>query len=242
MRSAADGAPSHVWVPGLAAAGTGSVITIAGDEAHYLRRVVRVRAGERVTATDGAGTLADLEVADAADVVRAEVRQWRTVARPRTLELWCGAPEGDRADWLVEKLGELGVAALRPVNARRGAWERAAQRRERWQRLAIAALRQSRSAHRLEILPPIGLAEALAARDRTIPAFVADPAGPPFGSGAGATLAVLVAAVGPSGGFSDDELKALEDNGFRRTGLGGSRLRTETAALAVAALALAGGA
>ncbi len=115
MRSAPDGAPSFVHLPGLAEAA--GEIEIVGDEAHYLRRVVRIRPGERVTASDGGGTLAELVVREAGEVVRAEVRARRRVERATVLEVWCGAPEGDRADWLVEKLAELGVATFRPVDA-----------------------------------------------------------------------------------------------------------------------------
>lgn len=237
MRSAADGAPSFVHLPGLASAA--GEIVIEGAEAHYLRRVVRVRAGETVTGSDGAGTLAELLVREAGEVVRAEVRARHAVARATSLELWCGAPEGDRADWLVEKLGELGVATLRPVDCERGRWDRASRRAERWERLAVAAMRQSRSAFRLAILPSGPLAEALAGGAVPGPAFLADPGGRPFAHGPGAGPQSVRVAVGPSGGFSEGELKRLEDNGFVPTRLAESRLRTETAALAIAALVLA---
>lgn len=237
MRSAAEGAPSFVYVPELA--GAGDEIAIGGEEAHYLRRVVRVRAGERVTATDGAGTVADLEVLDAGDACRAAVRARRAVPRGAALEVWCGAPEGDRADWLVEKLAELGVATLRLVDAERGAWERAARRAERWERLVLAALRQSRSAHRMAIVPPAPLGATLAAPSAGGPAWLADPAGAPLAEGLAGREGAARAAVGPSGGFSEAERKLLEANGFMPTRLTTSRLRTETAALALAALLLA---
>lgn len=238
MRSAADAAPSYVFVPGLAAAG--DEIAFGGEEAHYLRRVVRVRAGERVTATDGEGLVADLRVLEAGEACRAAVVARRVEPRAATLELWCGAPEGDRADWLVEKLAELGVAVLRLVDAERASWERAARRAERWERLAVAALRQSRSAYRLRVIPPAALEGALAAAGSPAPGWLADPAGEPLRAGLAGAGAHGRAAVGPSGGFSDAERKQLEDNGFIPTRLTGTRLRTETAALAIASLLLAG--
>lgn len=238
MRSAADGAPSFVHVPGLA--GAAGEITIGGEEAHYLRRVVRIRPGEAVTASDGEGTLAELVVREAGAEIRAEVRGVRAVPRVAALEVWCGAPEGDRGDWLVEKLAEIGVATLRLVDAERGRWERAAQRAARWDRLAIAALRQSRSAHLLRILPPVDLEEALTAGGHPGTAYLADPAGAPFRPAPAAAGTGVGAAIGPSGGFSGAERKLLESNGFVPTRLSASRLRTETAALVLAALVLAG--
>lgn len=238
MRSAADASPSYVFLPGLAAAG--EAVAFGGEEAHYLRRVVRVRPGERVTATDGDGLVAELRMLEAGEECRAEVLSRRVAPRGGTLEVWCGAPEGDRADWLVEKLAELGVATLRLVDAERGAWERAARRAERWERLAVAALRQSRSAHLLRIAPPVALAEALAAASGTGPGWLADPDGAPLATGLAASGAPGRAAIGPSGGFSEAERKLLEGNGFTPTRLTATRLRTETAAVALASLLLAG--
>lgn len=236
MRSATDGAPSFVFVPGLAAAG--DELVFDGDEAHYLRRVVRVRAGESVTASDGDGTLADLVMLEAGPVVRAEVRATRRVESARRLEVWCGAPEGDRADWLVEKLGELGVERLRLVDCERGRWEKAVQKADRWDRLALAAMRQSQSAFRMRVDPPAPLAALLAAGRDFQDGYLADPGGVSFLVCPEALRGPAAAAVGPSGGFSDAERKLLADSAFMPTRLTASRLRTETAAVALAALVL----
>ena len=232
---AADGAPSVVRIASLA--GHDGEIVIAGEEAHYLARVVRVRVGEQVTATDGRGSLATLEVLETGASIRARILACSRQERPATLELWCGAPEGDRADWLVEKLGELGVATFVPVQCERVRWERAEAKRERWERLAAAALRQSRSAWQLELRPPVPLGEALRELAGSDPRWVCRPDGagwvdPRQGGASGR----FVAAVGPSSGFTDDELKALSDNGFASVALGRIRLRTETAAITMAAL------
>ena len=241
MRSAADGSPSFVYLPALSLPQAGDELAIEGEEAHYLRRVVRIRPGETVTATDGRGALAELHVLESGQSVRAEVSARRLVRRPGELRLWCGAPEGDRADWLVEKLAELGVAALQPVDAERGRWERAESRAERWRRLAIAALRQSRSAYLLEILPARPLAELLKAGSPEGAAWLADPAGTPFNPSGLAKAPRATAAVGPSSGFSPVELKRLEECGFVAIRLTAGRLRTETAALALSTLVLASG-
>jgi 16S rRNA (uracil1498-N3)-methyltransferase len=232
---AADGAPSVVRIAPLPA--LAGEIEIAGEEAHYLARVVRVRAGERVTATDGRGSTATLEVLETGASIRARVLERFTHERRGTLELWCGAPEGDRADWMVEKLGELGVATFVPVHFKRTRWERAEAKRERWDRLATAALRQSRSAWQLEVRPPVSLAEALRSLAPTAARWVCRPEGTPWAPPPqGAAPAHHVATVGPSSGFADDELKSLADGGFESIALARSRLRTETAAMAMAAL------
>lgn len=214
----------------------GGGVELAGDEAHYLRRVVRVRPGEIVGATDGAGGLASLEVIEATETAQLRVVARETVTRRAELEVWCGAPEGDRADWLVEKLAELGAARLRPVDGRRGRWERFEARRARWERLAVAALRQSRSAFLLEVLPPAPLERAIEQAPTAQARWVCRPDGVPAPGRLTVPAGRAIAVVGPSSGFSDEELKLLSDNGFDGISLAGARLRTETAAVAVAAL------
>lgn len=230
---AAEGAPAFVHLPELRAAG--DRLAIAGEAAHYLGRVVRVRPGESVTATDGRGLVAALTIEHVGPAIDARITARRDVARESTLELWCGAPEGERGDWLVEKLAELGVAALRPVSFARGAWDRPDARRERWDRLAVAALRQSCSAWRLEVLPAVPLREALAGAGSAAARWLCRPGGRPpdaLRQRPGHTVAV----VGPSSGFEDDELKLLQESGFESLSLAGGRLRTETAGMCVAAL------
>jgi len=244
MHSAADGppagepgAPSFLHVPDLRT--LGARFSLEGDEAHYVRRVVRLREAERVTASDGAGLLAVLRVERVKPEIMMVVESSSEQPRPVASRVLCGAPEGagahasGRADWVVEKLGELGVTAFQPVDTERARWP--ATRDARWERLAIAALRQSRAAWRLELLPAAGIVEAMAAaRERT--RWIADPSGPAPPDLALPPDEPCVAAIGPSAGFTDAERKVLRGGGFAPIRLAPHRLRTETAAIAVAAL------
>ncbi len=232
----ADAAPSFVFVPSLAE-GSGAIV-LEGDEAHYLTRVARVRPGDHVSATDGRGALATLEILETRPVLRARRGELERRKRTRSLEVWCGAPEGDRADWLIEKLGEVGAAVFQPVESERAVWKRARNRTERWNRLAVAALRQSRSTHLLEIREPRPLDELLADTPAAGSRWVGrEGGGPP---GVPAPAGSSIAAIGPSSGFSAAESKRLEELGFVPVSLAASRLRTETAALAFAAAWAAG--
>jgi 16S rRNA (uracil1498-N3)-methyltransferase len=231
MRQAADAAPSFLYLPDLAE--RAAEFTLDGDEVRYLAKVVRARDGEHVTASDGAGLLASLVVERSRPEVRLRVLERRSVAAPAGAHLLCGAPEGERGDWLVEKLAELGVSELVPVETERVRWP-GGPRVERWERLAVAALRQSRSAWRMRLSAPIALAEAVEALPPGT-RWLADPGG---SEGASLELGVgpVAGAIGPSSGFSDGERKSLLENGFMAVRLAATRLRTETAALALAAL------
>lgn len=235
---AADAAPAFVLIERLPSPGEEALLD--GDAAHYLSRVVRARPGERVTATDGAGTVATLEVIESRPVVRVVGGEHRSVPRAAERVLLCGSPEGDRADWMVEKLAELGVSRLVLVECERAKWERAEAKLERWSRLAAAALRQSQSAWLMRLEGPVALVTAIAGAEKAAARWVALPGAEtvPLSREHGGSWCV----VGPSPGFSEAEVNRLRESGFAPAGLGGSRLRTETAALTVAALWQAGGA
>jgi 16S rRNA (uracil1498-N3)-methyltransferase len=236
MRPAAEAAPGFVLVPELA--GAGERVVLRGDEAHYLSRVVRARETERLTATDGAGCVARLVVESLKPeiVLHVEAREHR--AAPPASELLCGAPEGERGDWLIEKCAELGVTRFIPVDCARAAWP-TADRTERWQRLAVAALKQSRSAWLMRCEAGVPLEEAVAGLAPST-RWLADAGG----TGAERCAAVgedaVAGIVGPASGFSGPERNVLLENGFVSVRLAPTRLRTETAAVALAALWAAG--
>ncbi len=235
MRSAAEAAPSFLYVPDLAL--RGARLTLDGDAARYVAKVVRAREGERLTASDGAGLLATLVVECTRPDVQLAVTDVRRLAPPPVSCLWCGAPEGERGDWLVEKLGELGVTDFQPVDTERVSWP-SSVRLDRWERLAVAALRQSRSAWLMRLALPVPLAQMVAdlpagpARDQR---WLADPDGVAVASCDLPADGAVTGAVGPSSGFSQNERNLLSSHGFAAVGLAPLRLRTETASVALAA-------
>ena len=239
MPSRADAAPSMVLVAELP--GPGARLTLADDESHYLTRVCRAREGDRVTATDGRGGLASVRLLGRTRPVVVEVESCERVERTRTAWLLTGAPEGERGDWLVEKLAELGVAGFQPVDCDRGAWGRLKGRGDRWRRLAVAALRQSRRRFLLEVRDPLPLAAALADLAPDGRRWVGDQGGPPSSTVAPPAGGAATGLVGPSAGLTEAERNAIADRGFAPIRLSDGRLRTETAAMAWACWWAGGG-
>jgi len=238
MPSRAEAAPSHLWVPELTAAG--AEVELSSAESHYLTRVCRARAGDRASATDGRGALAELRLERVGARVLATVERLEHCARTREAWVCAGAPEGRRDDWLIEKLAELGVSVFQPVDAERVGWRMSRGTLERWRRLAVAALRQSRRRFLLEVREPATIAELGARLPAGGSRWLAEPTGaggsvPPRGPG------VAVAAVGPSSGFTAAERGALAGLDFAPISLSDGRLRTETAAVAWAAWWAQGG-
>ena len=237
---AADAAPALLYLPGLPE--PGSRLELAPADAHYVARVCRALVGERVEATDGRGARAALRLVEVRRGVVVEVEA--VTCEPARRQSWvlCGAPEGERADWLVEKLAELGIGRFLPVDAVRGRWRTASGRRARWERLAIAALRQSRRLHLMAVEEPVPLQQALLSLPPGSGRWLADASGADAGYGQapiGGDPAVGL--VGPSGGLDDGERQAALAAGFQLLRLSDARLRTETAALAWAVWWSAGG-
>jgi 16S rRNA (uracil1498-N3)-methyltransferase len=238
---AADAAPALLYLPELPE--PGSRLELAAADAHYVARVCRARVGERVEATDGRGARAALRLIEVRRGVVVEIEAVTREPARRCSWVLCGAPEGERADWLVEKLAELGIGRFLPVDAARGRWRTAAGRRARWERLAIAALRQSRRLHLMAVEEPASLQEALASLPPGSGRWLADASGAAVGhrqTPAGGEPEIGL--VGPSGGLDDGERQAALAAGFRPLRLSDARLRTETAALAWAVWWSGGGA
>jgi len=213
--------------------GAGDEIALPEDESRYVARVCRARVGERLTATDGEGTLAQLSLTVVGRVVRARIESLERHERSSAAVVWCGTPEGERADWLIEKLAELGVARFQPLDCEKGRWKSSGPRWDRMSRLAKAALRQSRQCRLMKIEPPLSLAALIEREEPVGSRWLADSEGPrPDALGARGDA---LGAIGPSPGFTPQEKRLLRDHGFRPISLAPGRLRTETAALAWAA-------
>jgi 16S rRNA (uracil1498-N3)-methyltransferase len=210
---------AHVLVADVAAP------MLDDDAAHHLARVLRLRDGAAITVTDGAGRWRECRftgraVESTGDVV--------TVPRPADVTVAVAPPKGERLDWLVQKVTEIGVARLLLVAAERSVvrWdgERAARHLERLRRIAAEASMQSRRVWLPEMCGPVPAADALA---RSV---VAEPGGRPV------TTADRSIAVGPEGGWTPAELALAPD----RVSLGPHVLRVETAAVVAATLLVAG--
>lgn len=204
-------------------------LTIDDTVEHHLRRVVRLRDGETVGVTDGAGgwRLSRVRVIGSTLLLEATSDLVVEQRRSTPITIASAMPKGDRLEWLVQKVTELGADRLTLLHAERSVvrWkpERADQQRDRLQRIADEACRQSRRVWRLVIEGPFPAFDVLAG------CVVAEP------DGRRLAATDTTVAVGPEGGWTSEELDAALD----RVSIGPNILRTETAAVAVTALCVA---
>ena len=144
-------------------------------------------------------------------------------------------------EWAIEKLTELGVARIVPIAARRSDAHLvvAAQKRvQRWQRIALQASQQSRRASPPEIMAPQSFREAIQANFavRIVLSEMERGVSLRDAIDAAAAEGEIALALGPEGGWTDEELAEFGKNGWRATSLGPNILRAETAAIAAVAI------
>lgn len=217
---------------------------LIGDEAHHLLHVMRAKVGQPTTLFDGSGAEFRARVERLGrNEVELSIVEWAIVDRELPLELTLAValPKGDRQRWLVEKAVELGVARLVPLETARGVAQGGDKAVVRLRRAVIEASKQCGRNRLLEIAAGQSWAEfASADRPPGCLRVLADPSGQANLSEAlrlDPAVRCLQAAVGPEGGWTEDELSVARDRGWQVVGLGPRILRVETAALAIASLA-----
>ena len=216
MNPALRASAAHVFVDELDA------VELSKDDTHHLFRVLRLRDGESVTVSDGRGSWRSSVVSASALAVTSDA-----VTEPAepALTIATAIPKGDRAEWMVQKLTELGVSEIVLLHCERSVvhWkgDRGAQQLARLSRVAREAAMQCRRVWLPQLRGPVQFAEAAALPG----AIVADPDGE-------AARGASVVLIGPEGGLTTAERHLCQ----RSICLGPNILRVETAAVAAAAI------
>jgi 16S rRNA (uracil1498-N3)-methyltransferase len=190
------------------------------DDAHHLFRVLRLRDGESVTVSDGAGGWRPTTVAGGA-LTPSGPTVFET--EPARCTVAAAIPKGDRCEWMVQKLTEVGVSEIVFLHCARSVvrWEgdRAEKQLARARRVAREAAMQSRRVW----LPVLGGPVAFETAAAIPGAVLAEPDGD-------RDRRPACVIVGPEGGFSAEELAAP----MPRVALADTVLRVETAAVVAA--------
>jgi 16S rRNA (uracil1498-N3)-methyltransferase len=206
------------------------IVKLSSDEAHHLVHVLRLGEGAEVALFDGRGGAARARVQRIAgsEVELRILGAESSRESPLSLTLAVAPPKGDRMSFLIQKLSELGVSRVIPLETERGG---SGGSLERWRRIALEACKQSGRSRAPEIVPPRRF-EAVLDEEGFLAA--AHPGAPPLSPPR--TSNPVVVLVGPESGWSEKELSLAASRGVTLFGLGPRTLRTETAAIAAAAL------
>jgi 16S rRNA (uracil1498-N3)-methyltransferase len=212
---------------------------LSGEVARYILRVHRLRAGDRLSCFDPVQALeAEAEISStSADRLECSLYEVRASGyRALPVLLLQGLAKGAKPEAILAEATALGIARIVFMETEHAvvhlADARAAARRERWQRIAAQAARQSGRGNLPLIEGPISFAQALQiAAERRL---LLTPGGSPLlgelaGWHSGEAMALLV---GPEGGFSSSESEQARAHGYVEASLGRTTLRTELAAVA----------
>jgi len=147
----------------------------------------------------------------------------------------------DRMEWAIEKCTELGATRILPVIARRTdshLASAASKRVERWRRIAHEAAQQSRRVRPPVIDEPVKLNTALETKAESRLLLNENEEAVTLASVLASAATPIAFAIGPEGGWSEEELSRFSMAGWRSVSLGSTILRAETAAVAALAAAV----
>lgn len=235
----------HGQLAGPARSGSGTVV-LEGPEGRHAVSVRRLRPGEEIVLTDGAGTGASgtVESVSGKDRLEVTVTSVRTEAEPQPrITVVQALPKGDRGELAVETLTETGADAIVPWAASRCVtqWkgERGQKSLAKWRSTAREAGKQARRLRFPEVAGPATTAQvAQLLRGADLGVVLHEEGDSSLATAELPADGGIVLVVGPEGGVAPQELTAFAEAGAQPFRLGPTVLRTSTAGTAATALLL----
>ena len=205
------------------------------EASHHAVNVLRLGTGDAVELFDDTGNTGQGEITSTNDsAVTVKIDTIKAHASSVGIHIASAVPKGSRADWIIEKLSELGVTRFTPLATERAVvLPEGTGKRDRWQRIAEEAARQSARPGVMQIDPLTPLDRVLEGQ----PGFFGSTATPahPLSSVLGHAGEVTIL-IGPEGGWTDGEIARMTAKGWRAVTFGPTVLRVETAAIAAAVI------
>lgn len=221
---------------------SGNTVVITGEDAHHIKNVLRMKAGDTISVVSGCGNEYTCKITGTEADIEAVIIDFSRAASelPCSPVLFQCLPKKEKMEFVIQKAVELGVSEIVPVFSERTIVKmdekKAVSRVSRWNAIAKSAAEQSRRSVIPEVKAPVSFKKALdisAECDIKIMPYEnaegMDHTRKLIGSiRPGMTVGVLI---GPEGGFSEAEVGQARDAGFETVTLGRRILRTETAGM-----------
>ena len=210
-------------------------LLLTPQQQHYLLRVLRLRDGDKFIVMDGMGKwwLARLQGEQGEVLEPLEVKTELPVA----ITLMMALPKGNGFDEIVRYCTELGVTSIAPILSDRTLLNPSHQKLERWQRIASEAAEQSERAVVPTILQPVAFNTAIKETTATH-RYICEARGdyPHLQQVINKTANEIIIAIGPEGGWTNQELEIAIASGFQPISLGRRILRAVTAPIVAISL------
>jgi 16S rRNA (uracil1498-N3)-methyltransferase len=223
---------------------------LRGDAAEHLGRVLRAETGQLYELSDGA-TVWLAKIERVALSKRGDNRIEFALVEPipargsgLRIELLLSLIKFDRFEWCIEKATELDADTITPLAAARTdkpLVAAAPKRLARWEKIALESAQQSRRLRPPALHPPLAPEKAFAESSAACKILLSERLDVPSlrqvlaTSAASNPAAAVALAIGPEGGWTDQEIAAARAASFAEASLGENILRTETAVLAAMA-------
>jgi 16S rRNA (uracil1498-N3)-methyltransferase len=201
-------------------------IEVSGDEAHHAIKVLRIKVGEEILISDGAGNWVQASVENIEKksfIAKVLERGFQAEKSPRLIVVQ-GLPKSDRVKDAIEILVESGVDLIIPWQADRSISKWQKDSLAKWQNVAVAATKQSRRFRTPEIIDELSLSQLLEIESANSAVLVMHESATTKLSevvtSKFADMSEILIVIGPEGGISDSELALLEGAGAHIVGLG----------------------
>jgi len=222
-----------------------NLFTMDAQQAHYVYTVRRFSSGDNIMIFDGLGNSYSAEITKVSkDYIEGRIISSSYKMPDFTVNLYTAIPKGDRYEWLIEKAGELGVAAIMPINTKRSINTSFSESKlERYEKISVAASSQCGRNDIMKIYEPADFEKACCSAAAK-PDFInilpweSEESKASVGTAlksAGKPAGVDIF-IGPEGGFENKEVEFAKNLGIRPVTLGNNILRVETAAIVAGVL------
>lgn len=222
--------------------------TITDSEQHHLRNVLRLTPGATIRIIDGQGNVYTAEVLDIGtnrkpSEARILTHEFQASVLP-SLTLFQGLPKSDKMELILQKVTEIGVTQVVPIDSEHALQKPSQNRYQRWHRVVISATKQCKRTWLPKLCEPQTFEASLTQLDKFSLRLILNPhlTQEPRPQHIKTVLREVLQPtsialfVGPEGGFSNQEVTAAIKNGCISATLGTNILRTETAAITAIAV------
>ena len=220
---------------------------LSKEELHHLQNVLRIKNDSEIIVFDGRGKeylalFKEDESGFFAEIIRETTEEREAVLK---IKLFQGVPKGEKMELIIQKCTELGVSEIIPVLSSRCVVQleegKAEKKRQRWQKIAEEAAKQCRRSMIPPVRKPSKFSEIIAdlcLEDDSVVLWENEDSLSLREALESFEQSELNIFVGPEGGWSEEEIAALQEKGVRSVTLGKRILRTETAAITATVIAL----
>ncbi len=222
---------------------SGLTLSLDSTQSKQIIHVLRLREGDRIGLFNGDGRNYEAVIRSATrTAVEVDIAQSDSGPRLAFPPIWIAVAliKSERFEWALQKVTELGVERIFPMDSEQSVIslrvDRVERRLERWRRIVVEASEQSGRCTIPEVDAPVKFADVIAVGNECQPVLLwENEAATPLSAIEFDDRPILLI-VGPEGGFSLEEVEAASATGIQTASLGPLTLRAETAAVAGVAM------